>query len=187
MRILDPERLIEQAALFFASFVWTTIVLVAIILFWGYQDVQARWDYVLNAPPEALVQAAIFPTATPEPTVTSWAGPGSTVTPTPTIPPTPVATQVVAPPIILPETLNLNDPTPVVVANLDSRIGPVNINPQPPSFEVDSLDSAQQTIEPLEVPEPAPIPQVGTSPTRLIINSVGIASAIDPVGWSVIQ
>lgn len=57
MKSLNLERLIEQAALLFASFVWTSIVLTIIILFWAYQNVQARderltfvtcWPYTNN-------------------------------------------------------------------------------------------------------------------------------------------
>lgn len=182
----DLERIIEQAALLFASFVWTAIVLAMIVMFWAYQDVQARWEYVVNAPPEVLAQAVASPPATPSPTLTPWAGPGPTLTPTPPQPPTPVPTSVVAPPIILPETLNADDPTPVVVANLDNQLAQDNLNPQPPSFEADAPGSAQEATQ--VEPAPAiPVPQFGTIPTRLIINSVGIDSEIIPVGWSVIQ
>ena len=183
----DLERIIEQAALLFASFIWTSIVLAILVIFWAYQDVQARWEYVINAPPEVLAQAVASPSATPSPTPTPWAGPGPTLTPTPPQPPTPVPTSVVAPPIILPETLNADDPTPVVVANLDSQSEQTNLNPQPPSFEADSSGSAQEATQVESAPAiPAP-PHFGTTPTRLIIDSVGIDSAIEPVGWSVVQ
>ena len=93
MKSKDIQTLIEQAALLIARFIWTTIVLTGFAFFWAYQDVQARWEYVLNAPPEALAQAA--PQATPTPSPTVWAGPGPTLTPTPTLPPSPTPTRVV--------------------------------------------------------------------------------------------
>jgi LPXTG-site transpeptidase (sortase) family protein len=180
------ERWIEQSALLFTSFVWTVVILVVISIVWAYQDVQARWEYVLNVPPEALAQAVASPTATPQPTATPWAGPGATLTPTSTKPPTPIATPVVAPPIILPETLNADDPTPVVVANLDAQTEQVNIDPQPPSFEADIPGTVQEV--PQSEPAPAiPAPPSDTLPNRLIIDSIGIDSEIVPVGWSVVQ
>ncbi len=189
MRFSDLERLIEQAALLFASFVWTAIVLAAIIMFWAYQDVQARWEVVLNAPPDALAQAAP-PTATPPPTATQWAGPGPTVTSTPTQPPTPIPTQIVAPPVILPETLIENEPTPVVIANLDTQVEAVNISPQALPTAVDvpvpPSEPAQVAVQLQQAPA-LPVPQTDASPTRLIIDSIGVDSEIVPVGWSVIQ
>ena len=113
MRFKDTQTLIEQIALLFVSFIWTTIVLVAIIFFWAYSDVQARWDYVLVAPPEAVAQVPAA--AIPSPTATIWAGPGATLTPTPTSPPTAIPTAVIDMPQMLPETLNASDPVPVIV------------------------------------------------------------------------
>jgi hypothetical protein len=59
MKFKNTQTLLEQIALLFTSFIWTVIVLVAITLFWAYQDVQARWDFVLNAPTEMLAQVAM--------------------------------------------------------------------------------------------------------------------------------
>lgn len=183
----DIERIIEQAALLFASFVWTAIVLAMIVMFWAYKDVQARWEYVVNAPPDALAQAAP-PTPTPQPSPTPWTGPGPTPTPTPPPPPTPTATRVVAPPEILPETFVPGDPTPVVVANLDSQIEPVDFNPQPPPPASDTPAPPLDQPQPASKPVPAvPAPPAETNPTRLVIEPVGIDSEIIPVGWSVVQ
>ena len=113
MKDKNIQTLIEQAALLIASFIWTAIILTGIAFFWAYQDVQARWEYVLNAPPEARAQAA--PSATPAPSPTPWAGPGPTLTPTPTLPPSPTPTRVVPMPDLLPETLNPDEPTPIPV------------------------------------------------------------------------
>ncbi len=147
MRLRDPQTIIEQIALLFASLVWTIIVLVAITFFWAYQDVQTRWEFVLNAPSEALAQSVVeinaTPTATPFPSPTPWTGPGATLTPSPTSPPTPTPTRVVSLPEILPETLNPDEATPISVIvhtedeaeefglTQESNAGPVTVRIQP--------------------------------------------------------
>jgi sortase A len=187
MKFKDLHTIIEQIALLMASFVWTTIVLLAVVLFWAYQDVQTRWDYIINAPPQALAQAAETPTPTP----TLWAGPGATLTPTPTLPPTALPTRVIEMPDMLPETLNPGDPTPIPLtnpanpgqemsgapANVDYRPSPVpgGSPEQPPLADIIPGDAAGAAT-------------VGNGiPTRLIIDSVGIDSEIAPVGWQVVQ
>jgi sortase A len=233
MNFKNIPLLLEQMALLFASFVWTLIVLAAIALFWAYQDLQERWEFMLNAPPEALAQAlpSPFPSmpaviVTPSPT--PWAGPPPTITPSPTKPPTPTATRVIPLPEILPETLNPDDPTPVIVHNADeaenlgvslqgvdpSQAQPVTIGIQPtpePAIVAQPTEapnpeqvvSAPPTITPLpptpvvvvaQPPTPVPVAAVppATSeglltPTRLVIESVGIDSKINAVGWNVIQ
>jgi|GEM_PF-820637 len=209
MKLSDKQKIIELIALLVASSVWTVVVLVVIVLFWIYQDVQARWDYVLSAPPEALAQA-VTPSVTPTATATPWAGPGPTLTPTSTKPPTPTATWVIQPPGILPETLNPDEPTPVpVIVPNDNEVAelgleqPTPATPVPPTATpVPPQDIPQQ---PLELPSPTPIPPTATSPppaappldspggiaggapTRLIISSIGIDSEVIPVGWQVVE
>ena len=39
MNLRDPQTIVEQVAILFASFVWTTIVLAGVMFFWAYQDV----------------------------------------------------------------------------------------------------------------------------------------------------
>jgi len=192
------QTVIEQIALLFASFVWTTIVLVAVTLFWTYQDVQTRWEYVLNAPPEALAQAA--PTLTPSPSPTVWAGPGPTMTPSPTLPPSPTPTRVVPLPEILPETLNPDEPTPIPVIvhtedeaaefglTQSSNAGSVTINIQATPTPVPEVQpTAPPVTQPAAPAEPATTVAGDSMPTRLLIPSVGIDSEITPVGWTVIQ
>ena len=70
MSLLNKDAIIEQIALLFASFVWTTVVLSAIAMFWVYQDVNDRWELIAQTPPEALAQA-VGPTATPSPSATA--------------------------------------------------------------------------------------------------------------------
>jgi sortase A len=196
MKASNVQTVIEQIALLFASFVWTVVVLVIISMFWVYQDVQARWEYILNAPPEALAQAAP-PTATPSPTMTPWRGAGPTATPTVTQPPTPTATWVIQPPGILPETLNVDDPTPIpVIVHTDDEAVELGIEqsdqpaPSPPT-SVPTLIAPHpdQNPEPTPTspPAPEPAPSNDTIPTRLVIESVGIDSNITPVGWHVVE
>ncbi|GAB4454249.1 MAG: hypothetical protein Kow0031_36340 [Anaerolineae bacterium] len=175
MKFKDPQTLIEQIALLFASFIWTAIVLVGIIFFWAYQDVQARWEYVVNAPPEALVQ--LGPTATPSPT--PWGGPPPTLTPSPTLPPTAVPTRVIAQPGLLPETLNPGETPVPVLANNDGQ------GANSPA-QVNFLPTPQPDQQPPPPGDPAPAGSAA-APTSLVISSIGVQSDIVPVGWSVIQ
>jgi len=156
MRLPDKRILLEQAALLFASMIWTIVVVTAIALYWAYQDIQARWELVMSLPPEALAQAQIQatpPTTTPSPTATLWPGPGPTLTPSATSPPTPTATWVIGPPNILPETLNPDDPTPIPViidteeeiAALDLALEQAVSTPGPPT----------PTLEPTPTPPPS--------------------------------
>ncbi|RMF03270.1 MAG: sortase [Chloroflexi bacterium] len=174
MKLKDPKTLVEQIALLMASFIWTVIVLAAIIFFWVYQDVQARWDAVLNPPPQAALAQAP-PVATPSPTL--WAGPGATLTPTPTLPPTPLATRVIGPEV-LPETLNPGEtPVPVIV----------HTNDEAQEFGVDQNQPVTVNFLPTATPGSGDAAIGGGMPTHLTIESVGIDSDVIPVGWSVIQ
>lgn len=207
MNSADKRTLLEQVALLFASFVWTTIVLAAIILLWVYQDVQARWQYVLNAPPEALAQAGP-PTATPSPTATLWPGPGPTATPTATKPPTATATRVIQPPDILPETLNPDDPTPIpVIVHTEGEAAEPGLEQpeaaaEPPTASASpqveqvpvqnpaSMPGSPSPAEPapaVDEPAPVPLPAEAAQPARLVIDSVGIDSKVIPVGWTVVE
>jgi sortase A len=198
MKSSNFQTLLEQFALVFASFVWTIVVLTAIALFWAYQDVQARWEYVINAPPGAMAQVSLLPTATPSPTATYWSPP-PTLTPSPTKPPTPTATWVVPPPNFLPETLNPDEPTPVpVIVDVSDGVAPGLVQPTPPptATPVPAIE-ATPTVDMYPLPTPtvtatpepaAPAPPAGGStPTRLVVSSVGIDSNVVPVGWQVVE
>jgi len=159
MKLPDFETIIEQIALLFASFVWTTVVLAMLSMFWAYQDIQARWELVLNAP-QALAQVA--PTPIILPTTTPWPGPGPTLTPTATKPPTPTATRVIPPPNILPETLNPDDPTPVIIPASEIAVEPT----QPPT-----LPPPTMLPSPTALPSPTPLPaptEIVTVPTAIL-------------------
>lgn len=194
MNSSNSRRWIEQLALLAASFVWTLVVLVIVVLFWLYQDVQAHWDFVLNSPPEALAQAA-------PPTATPWPGPPPTLTPTATQPPTPTATWVIGPPEILPETFVSGEPTPVIIATIEAapELNPPEPQPLP---QLATATPAPPTPNPVLIPaiptptsvppNPTPLPpappQPGeTAPTRLVIEAVGINSEVIPVGWQIVE
>ncbi len=198
MKLSNTQILIEQIALLLASFVWTLVVLAGMTMFWVYQDVQARWEYVLNAPPEALAQAPPA-TPTPTPTATLWAPP-PTLTPSPTKPPTPTATWVVPPPNFLPETLNPDEPTPIpVTVQPSDQVAQVEAPPptpipqSPPEPQPQyplPTPTATATPEPAPPPPaPAPNPPVTGNgvPTRLVVPSIGIDSNVIPVGWQVVE
>lgn len=207
MKISDKQILFEQIALLFASFVWTMVILSGLALFWTYQDVQARWELVLNAPPGALAQAAPPPTATPSPTATVWSPP-PTLTPSPTLPPTPTATWVVPPPNFLPETLNADEPTPIPVTIEPGDQAPPVVDAPPPPTDTPAPPTPAPPAAPVETPDlyplptptatatpepapPAPAPNPPASgdgiPTRLVIPSVGIDTSVIQVGWQVVE
>lgn len=206
MKLSNKEILIEQVALLFASFVWTMVILAGLALFWAYQDVQSRWDFVLNAPPGALAQAPPPATATPSPTATVWSPP-PTLTPSPTKPPTPTATWVVPPPNFLPETFNPDEPTPVPVTvqpgdqvpvvEPPTPVPPAPVPPtptpetQPPDQYPLPTPTATATPEPAPpppAPMPNPVPASGDGiPTRLVVPSVAIDTKVIPVGWQVVE
>ncbi len=207
MKLSDKQTLFEQVALLFASFIWTIVILTAIVLFWVYQDVQARWEYVLAAPPETLAQAAP-PTPIPSPTATLWPGPGPTATPTATKPPTPTATWVIQPPNILPETLNPDEPTPIpVIVPVENEAAELGLEQPTPAAEPPTPTAKATQVVQLPAPNstptptlpataqpapppaaaPAPVPAGETSPTHLKIESIGLDAEIVPVGWSVVE
>jgi LPXTG-site transpeptidase (sortase) family protein len=164
MKLPNIQTLLEQFALVFASFVWTVVVLTGVALFWAYQDVQARWDYVLSAPPGALAQANLPPTRTPIPTATVWSPP-PTLTPSPTKPPTPTATWVIPPPNLLPETFNPDEPTPVpVVVNVDDGAAAPGLV-QPTTAPKAAPSTATPTSVPTATPE-LPTPVIEATPRQ---------------------
>jgi len=184
MKFSDKDTIIEQIALLFASFVWTTVILSLIALYWVYQDINARWEFIAQMPPAAQAQAAAFPpTATPSPTATVWTGPPATVTSTPAtpLPPTPIPTLVVQAPAVLPETLNADEAAPLpVIVHTEDEAEEFGV-----ALESDSAETGS-------APPPAPAAPVvavdgGISPVRLVIESVGIDSDILPVGWEVVE
>jgi sortase A len=197
--------LIEQLALLFTSFIWTTVILSVIIMFWAIQDMQSNWNVILGIPPT--------PTPEPElafiiePTPTPWQGPPPTPTPTETLIPTETPTLVIKPPEILPDTPNQGEPTLIPVmthpeeeaavlpTNTPTPLPPITTpTPTPAPTEGISPPPAQPgapTTSPTPTPEPTPTspppPPAQKGPTRLVISSVGIDSPIVPVGWQLVE
>ena len=185
MKLSNSQTLIEQIALLIASFVWTTVILSIIALYWVYQDINARWEFIAQIPPEALAEAAAAsPTPMPSPTVTLWNGPPPTVTPTTgpgqSQPPTPVPTLVVQAPAVLPETLNADDPTPVpVIVHTEDEAAEYGV-----ALDAGAVESVPP---PTVIAAPAVATGAGNPPVQLVIESVGIDSPIMPVGWEVVE
>ncbi len=186
MKLSNLQLVLEQIALLFASFIWTVVVLAVVSMFWVYEDVQARWEFVLSSPPPALAQSAP-PTATPSPTITPWRGNSATATPTATKPPTPTATRVVKPPDVLPETFNANEPTPAPVVS-ENQSQPAAVNPPAPTLIAPQPEQNPPTSPAPPPPGDQPPAATGENiPTRLVIESVGIDSVVVPVGWNVVE
>ncbi len=199
MKLSDKQAIVEQIALLFASFVWTTVILSVIALYWVYQDINARWDYIAQIPPEALAQVTevtATPLATIEPTPT-WPQGQPTQTPTITPPPTPTGTRVVPEPGLLPETPVENEPTPIpVVVHTEEEAAEFNVelNSETTTEEVAVVPTLppptrQPTTQPqTQSQEAAPAPSGGSiQPAKLVIESVGIDTPIIPVGWDVVE
>jgi sortase A len=170
MKFKNTQTLLEQLALLFTSFVWTVIVLVGVTLFWAYQDVQNRWEFVMNAPPEVLAEVAMAqeadpslpPPPTPTPSPTLWAGPPPTITPSPTSFPTPTATRVIPLPEVLPETLNADDPVPVIIHTAEelAALEPTPIPSGPINIGILPTPTPEVTPTPPATPTPPPAPPV---------------------------
>lgn len=192
-RIFQNQIILEQTALLFTSFVWTTVILSALVLIWAIQDMESNWNLVLGiqptlVAPEPELALVVPPTPTSSPTFT----PVPTETPTETPTPTPSATptQVAQPPSILPDTPNEDDATPIpVIIHADETTSTPTVTPtSPPTATVTPTPKTAATAAPpTPKPSPTPSPIPAEPPTRLIIQSVGIDSEVKPVGWNVVE
>ena len=190
-RISQNQLIFEQTALLFTSFVWTAVILSALVLIWAIQDMESNWDLVLGiqptlAAPEPELALVVQATPTPSPTFT----PAPTETPTETSTPTPSATptQIAQPPSILPDTPNEDDATPIpVIIHADemtpSPTAPPTASPTSTATPRPAATDAPSTATPSPTPSPVP----AEPPTRLVIQSVGIDSEVVPVGWNVVE
>lgn len=182
MQRVSPNQLIfEQIALMFASFVWTLVILSGIVLLWAVQDMQSNWNPILGIVPTPTATRQLVVYIAPTPSSTPWAVPSPTPTATGTIAPTATPTRVVAPPSILPDTPNQDDPTPVII-----ETNAMLPTATPPPATVTA------TTAPIPVDAPPDKPPAGQSfapqpPIRLVIPAVGIDSKVVPVGWDIVE
>jgi len=194
-RISQNQLIFEQIALLFASFVWTTVILSGLVLVWAIQDMESNWDLILGVQatavaPEAELALAIEPTPTPWPTSTPTSTP--TETPTETAAPPATPTQVAQPPLILPDTPNQDDPTPVsIIAQTATALPTKTHTPKkatatPSPAPTVGLDLPTPTSTPTPTPT-QPAQSSNEPPSRLVITSVGIDSEIKPVSWNVVE
>jgi LPXTG-site transpeptidase (sortase) family protein len=154
--ISQKQMIIEQIALLLTSFVWTIVVLSPLVFFWIYQDLESNWNRISGLPeslePAPALALAPEPTATPTP----WPGPPPSPTPTETLIPISTATHVIAPPAILPETLNVDEPTPIpVLVHTQEEVGDYLPTPVPVEGVVPSA-TATLLIQITETPPPPP-------------------------------
>lgn len=193
-KISQTQLIIEQLALLFTSFIWTTVILSVLIFVWAVQDVEANWDRILGVPstPTPDLQTALLMQL---PTRTPWPGPPPSPTPTETLIPSATPTLVIKPPDILPDTPNQDDPTPIAVAT--QAPNPVaEATPGPPPTATDTpvagepppAAEEESPATPTPTATATPIPEaVEAGPTRLVIASVGIDAPVVPVGWDVVE
>lgn len=194
-KISQTQLIIEQLALLFTSFIWTTVILSLLVFAWAVQDVEANWDRILGVPstPTPDLEAALLMQL---PTRTPWPGPPPSPTPTPTLIPSATPTLVIKPPDMLPDTPNQNEPTPVPVATQPAEAA-IEATPVPAPAATDT--PAADEPPPAEMAEEiaptptspatptAPAEMTEPAPTRLVISSLAIDAPVVPVGWDVVE
>lgn len=175
-RLSQSQLLFEQVALLLTSFIWTSVVLSILVLFWAMQDMQSNWNAILGLPVTSTPVPELALIA--EPTATPWPTP----TPTETLIPSPTPTRVIQPPAILPDTPNQTDPTPIpIIVHTEDEAAEFLETPPPPSKATTPEPPAQATAPP---PPAAPADK---KPTRLVIPAVGIDSSVMSVGWTLVE
>lgn len=164
---------LEHSLVVMSSLVWTAVVLLLLVVFWGYQDAMAQWQ-ILEAgdrPAQAAglptVPAALAAQVLPETPLEVAPLPTATPTARPATPtPRPTATHTAGPPP--PFVTPWPTPRPATVTPTPSPTA----TPAPPTPTV-----------PL-VPTPTP---VAGGPTRLVIESLGIDTPVIPVTWTTVR
>jgi LPXTG-site transpeptidase (sortase) family protein len=191
---------IEHMVSLVTSAIWTGIVLVVLVIIWGYHDAKAQWEYLedaarsqalhesvaalhnvatedasMNASPITYHDAEMTPWATAEdaPQVLPETPLDQlTVEPTPP-PPQPTATF----------TPTLDD-TPALVQDPESVLIPT------PSPSPLPTDTPPPSPTPSPAPQPTPTARDGENPgapSRLVVQTVGIDTPVIPVHWTTIE
>lgn len=210
---------LEQIALLFTSFIWTTVCLSIVVFAWTYQEIEAYFAEA-QAPPASAEELILAPELAlaieSTPAVGQALQPVAFHTATPTDPAQGPASQLDAPPpAILPETLNIDEPTPVPILIHTAMPTPLALDaiataiatpnatptPQPATTTPTATPQATATASVIPptatttatatstpLPTTAPDPAVSSGqPTRLVIPSVEIDSAVIPVGWRLVE
>ncbi len=172
-RVSHSQLIFEQIALMFASFVWTLVILSGIVLFWAVQDMESNWNPILGIAPTPTATRQLVVYVAPTPSSTPWAVPSPTPTTADTTEPTATPTLVVAPPSILPDTPNQDDPTPMPVIIEANALKPTLTPTVAPTIAADA--------------PPASRPAAPDVPIRLVIPAVNIDSTVVPVGWNIVE
>ncbi len=183
-RVSPPQLIFEQIALMFASFVWTSVILSAIVLFWAVQDIETNWNPILGIVSTATSTPQLIVYHNPTPSSTPWAVPSATPTATETeatAEPTATPTQVIAPPSILPDTPNQDDPTPAPVVLEANTLKP------PPLPTATAKASQSGTTDTVAASSGIPQGTIPEPPTRLVIPAVNIDTTVVPVGWDIVE
>lgn len=185
-QISQTQIIIEQIALLFTSFVWTTVILSAIIFVWAIQDAESNWNAILGIPVTPVFAQepplALIPTHTPWPTLPPPPTPTETLIPSAT----PTLVIVIKPPDILPDTPNEDDPTPMPIVEDVAE-------PEPTATATATATPVANQPAPAASAQPTPtapvaaIPDPNIEPTRLVIPAVGIDAPVIPVGWDLVE
>ena len=208
-RFWQDSGWLEHAASAGTSLVWTAIVLLLIMLVWGYQDTQAQWDLVRTG--STPVRAAL---QSPHDSPSSSSTPGLPGPPTPAKTPAVIQSPGLGDvlPQVLPETpleglaaaypaapdRPVAKPSPRAHGTPASKVTetPSSASPDDPTQPQVATAIPTTSNTPLT---PSPTPTVvlsatgsvaaadGQVPDRLVIQSVGIDTPVVPVSWTTIQ
>lgn len=169
----DRARL-EHSLVLLSSLVWTAVVLLLLVVFWGYQDAQAQWQIIERGNRADAV--AELPARRP----TAAHGPASQV-----LPETPLESRT------LPTASATPTPRPTATRTTTPTTGPppLFLTPWPTPRPATPTPTPTATpVPPAPTARAAPTPTaVAGGPTRLVIASQGIDTPVIPVGWTSVQ
>jgi sortase A len=188
---------VEHAVAMLSSLIWTAIVLMGLVFLWGFQDAQAQWDIIERGSQGANV-AQLSPSDNPDvPRSATWlvddptfdaGAPGvSGEPPSQVLPETPLEGLPARTPTPTPR-----PPTPIPYPSssptrLPSAAAAVTL-PTPTATRPYAPTSPPPAPASTSTPATAPLPPAGyRGPTRLVIASLGIDTAVVPVTWATVQ
>ncbi len=203
----DSQRNLEQLVSLATSSIWTAIVLVMLVILWGYQDAQAQWQQLEQ---DARMRVVLQSIPTPANIVASEATEGQPVTYVNTeMTPWAVAENG---PQVLPETpldsltpaldgdgvdAPPQSPTPsppptIATATETQEPMPTSVSQQQPAATATRAPTPTPSSTPTHTPQPTSPPAAASSvtlpgaPDRLVIESVDIDTPVVPVRWTTV-
>ncbi len=180
----------EHLIVILSSFTWTGVVLLILVVVWGFQDAQARWALLerRNRAPTVELSPVVWrsyidvPMAQVLPETPLEGTPTQTATPIPTMPTSrPPSTSSLSQPWRTPLSTPAPSPT-LAVTLLVHKTATPNRSPTPTASRMPQ----PPVVTPTYGTPPAPVAREG-APDRLVIPSLGIDTPVVPVTWVVVQ